>query len=171
MPIFRCEGQMLTYLLLQTAVADSLKAAMKTAPAHHTTNVNELGVYFERLWSLDINGNGNPVMISLIGMGIVFLSLTFLYLTFAFISNRINNWSRKKVMKETNEDVPKGTDLSVSGEVNAAIAMALHLYLHQLRDEENTVLTIRKVARTYSPWNSKIYNLRQMPQRIPSKRA
>lgn len=32
-------------------------------------------------------------------------------------------------------------------------------------DVENTVLTIRKVARTYSPWSSKIYSLRDVPRK------
>ena len=51
----------------------------------------------------------------------------------------------------------------MSGEVNAAIAMALHLYASEMHDYENTVLTIQKVSRTYSPWSSKIYTLRKIP--------
>lgn len=51
----------------------------------------------------------------------------------------------------------------MSGEVNAAIAMALHLYQSEMHDYENTVLTIQKVSRNYSPWSSKIYTLRKKP--------
>ena len=43
--------------------------------------------------------------------------------------------------------------------VYAAIASAIHLYGEELHDIENTVLTINKVSRTYSPWNSKIHGL------------
>ena len=50
-------------------------------------------------------------------------------------------------------------------EVNAAIAMALHLYQSELHDYENTVLTIQKVSRNYSPWSSKIYTLRKTPNK------
>jgi len=54
----------------------------------------------------------------------------------------------------------------MSGEVNAAIAMALHLYQSEMHDYENTVLTIQKVSRNYSPWSSKIYTLRKTPNKI-----
>ena len=40
--------------------------------------------------------------------------------------------------------------------------MALHEHL-DAHDRENTVLTINKVKRAYSPWNSKIYNMRHLP--------
>jgi len=43
--------------------------------------------------------------------------------------------------------------------VYAAIASAIHLYGEELHDVENTVLTINKVSRTYSPWSSKIHGL------------
>lgn len=161
---------MITIFLLQHAAADSLKSAMSKTPVHHSTSVNELGLFFDRLISLDINGNGNPVFISVIGMGIVFLALTILYITFAFISHLLNSWTRKRAIESGHVNLPAGTDMSVSGEVNAAIAMALHLYLHQIRDEENTVITIKKIAKSYSPWNSKIYNLRQVPQRTSTRR-
>ena len=51
-----------------------------------------------------------------------------------------------------------------SGEVIAAIAAALveHLDAH---DRESTILTINKVRRAYSPWSSKIYGLRELPNR------
>jgi hypothetical protein len=55
--------------------------------------------------------------------------------------------------------------VEMSGEVNAAIAMTLHLYQSELHDYENTVLTIQKVSRTYSPWSSKIYTLRKTPNK------
>ncbi|HAH59495.1 MAG TPA: phage tail protein, partial [Bacteroidales bacterium] len=32
----------------------------------------------------------------------------------------------------------------------------------ELHDHEDAVLTIKKVARTYSPWSSKIYGLRNL---------
>ncbi|MDE5785198.1 MAG: lamin tail domain-containing protein, partial [Duncaniella sp.] len=51
-----------------------------------------------------------------------------------------------------------------SGEAIAAIVMALHEHL-DAHDSENTVLTIKKLRRAYSPWNSKIYGLREIPNR------
>ena len=42
------------------------------------------------------------------------------------------------------------------------MALNEHLNAH---DRENTILTINKVRRAYSPWSSKIYNLRELPRR------
>ena len=56
-------------------------------------------------------------------------------------------------------------ELSVTGEINAAIGMALYLHFSELHDYESTVLTIKKVQKTYSPWSSKIYGLREYPGR------
>jgi len=49
-----------------------------------------------------------------------------------------------------------------TGDVNAAIAMALYLYLNETHDEESNVITIRRVSRTYSPWSSKLYSMRNL---------
>ena len=51
-----------------------------------------------------------------------------------------------------------------SGEEIAAIVMALHEHLNA-HDTENTILTINKVRKSYSPWSSKIYGLRELPHR------
>jgi hypothetical protein len=49
-------------------------------------------------------------------------------------------------------------------EVQAAIAVALHLFVTEMHDFEKTILTIQKVMRPYSPWSSKIYGLRKSPR-------
>ena len=49
----------------------------------------------------------------------------------------------------------------IQGEVFAAIAAALYEVAEDVHDLENTVLTINRVARNYSPWNSKIYGVRE----------
>jgi hypothetical protein len=53
----------------------------------------------------------------------------------------------------------------VSGEVAAAIAMALYQLNEEVHDLEHGVLTFGNAGRLYSPWSSKIYGLRQAPQR------
>jgi len=47
----------------------------------------------------------------------------------------------------------------------AAIATALKLFKGALHDRESEVLTIMSIKRAYSPWNSKIHGLTQMPDR------
>ena len=43
------------------------------------------------------------------------------------------------------------------------IAMAMHEMQSDVHDVEDTVLTITRVKRSYSPWSSKIYTLRETP--------
>ncbi len=50
-------------------------------------------------------------------------------------------------------------------EIAAVIGIALYLYSSKLREYEETVITIQRFIKPYSPWNSKLYNLRQVPQR------
>ncbi len=47
----------------------------------------------------------------------------------------------------------------------AAIAAALQLFRGALHDRESEVLTIMSIKRAYSPWNSKIHGLTQLPDR------
>lgn len=54
-------------------------------------------------------------------------------------------------------------------EIAAAIAVALRLYSYKALEFEETIITIQKVIRPYSPWNSKIYNMKQMPPRISTR--
>ncbi|MBL7738324.1 MAG: hypothetical protein JNK14_03840 [Chitinophagaceae bacterium] len=48
-------------------------------------------------------------------------------------------------------------------EIVSAISLALHMHVSQMREFENTIITIQKVIKPYSPWSSKIYGLRQRP--------
>ncbi len=98
--------------------------------------------------------------ITLVGWGLVFVALIVLVLVFNFIP-KIHNYFRViklhkqgKVVK--NEHINLG---KITGEESAAIAMALHMYFNEQHDEENGVMTIKRIERRYSPWNSKIYSL------------
>ena len=57
-----------------------------------------------------------------------------------------------------------GEEKYLSGEISAAIGMAITLYLKEQHDEESGIITIKRVARTYSPWNSKIYGVNNNPR-------
>ncbi|HCY77296.1 MAG TPA: hypothetical protein DHV28_15365 [Ignavibacteriales bacterium] len=97
---------------------------------------------------------------TVIGYVVVFLALLFLYLIFANVTKVLNINVKRLLMRE-GKSVTVVEDLSVSGEVNAAIAMAIHLYYSEIHDKEDAVLTINKVSRVYSPWSSKIYGIKQ----------
>ena len=50
-------------------------------------------------------------------------------------------------------------------ELAAAIATALKLYKSALHDQESEMITISRITRAYSPWNSKIHGLTQVPEK------
>lgn len=54
-------------------------------------------------------------------------------------------------------DISPNVNEQFTGEIAAAIATAIHLYLKEQHDEENAVLTIKQARKLYSPWSSKIY--------------
>lgn len=121
---------------------------------------NKVEMFAER----DKNGLGMTIT----AMGIVFLALLLLSVCFMIISKIGERSSKGKKAKahgtklsELHKDDHPETD---SGETIAAIVMALHEHL-DAHDKESTVLTINKVRRAYSPWSSKIYNMRETPRR------
>jgi len=97
---------------------------------------------------------------TVIGYAVVFIALLLLYLLFFNVA-KVLQINVKRLLRKEGKIIEKKEDISISGEVNAAIAMALHLYYSEMHDKEDTVLTINKTSRTYSPWSSKIYGLRQ----------
>ena len=112
----------------------------------------------------DANGFGMTLM----AMCIVFTALLVLCLSFYAIGKIGSVFSRFNKARAHGNEAPKLAEIRETahdtGEEIAAIAMALrdHLDAH---DAESTILTISKVRRSYSPWSSKIYNLREVPQR------
>ncbi len=105
------------------------------------------------------------VVMMIIAMSVVFTGLILLYLTFKYVAKFYNLDIRNRLKRRHPDKEIKETDFEeTSGEINAAIALALHMYRNQLHDMEDTVITIQKVAKTYSPWSSKIYGLRRAPK-------
>lgn len=104
---------------------------------------------------------------AVMAMCIVFSALLVLSICFYIISRIGASVSRSRKIKALSSDDEELADHhheQDSGEVIAAISAALseHLDAH---DRESTVLTINKVRRAYSPWSSKIYNLRELPRK------
>lgn len=128
--------------LLQQAANDSSKAVIERNS--------------QLFLKLDPFGIGMTV----IGYVVVFIALLLLYIIF-FNLTKVLQINVKKLLRREGKVIEMKEDLSISGEVNAAIAMALHLYYSEMHDKEDTVLTINQTSRTYSPWSSKIYGLRQ----------
>lgn len=102
-------------------------------------------------------------------VSVVFLVLIFLAIIFTQYGKMLMNIQKKRAVKAaaasgaatpaTQSQAASSVD--VSGEVYAAIAAAVHLYHDELHDEENTIITIQKVERSWTPWNAKYYNMNQ----------
>ncbi|MDD2798549.1 MAG: OadG family transporter subunit [Bacteroidales bacterium] len=106
------------------------------------------------------------VGMSATAMFVVFIGLVILFLMFKLIGYISIQLKQRRMMK-SGIDSTKAQELldNESGEIYAAIAMALYAVENEDHDWEDTVLTINKVAKTYSPWSSKIYGLREMPNK------
>ncbi len=104
------------------------------------------------------------VGMTVIAMSVVFSALIILFIIYKNMGRFFIKRSSKPIVNEETNKSGKVKDEEISGEVNAAIAMALYLFQNEIHDQENTVLTIQKVSRTYSPWSSKIYTLRKSPR-------
>lgn len=100
------------------------------------------------------------IVVSIVGYLIVFTALLLLYLFFNNLSKLLNIQLKSRLRKEGKLDqITSDKDLSVPGEVTAAIGLALYLSI-SLHDKESNILTIKKVSKAYSPWSSKIYGMR-----------
>lgn len=104
------------------------------------------------------------VAMTITAMAVVFIGLFLLFVIFKQIGKFSISASKRNVRKSG--AVTTAADAGQeSGEIFAAIATALYEMSDDNHDIENTVLTIHKVTRNYSPWSSKIYNLRQTPHK------
>lgn len=104
--------------------------------------------------------------LTIMSMCVVLLALivlSILFMCFGKVSSSFQ--SRKKKEAHDNNPLTSGetSDAPDSGETIAAIALALDEYFGGKHDIEDTILTIKRMRRAYSPWNSKIYNMRQTP--------
>ena len=106
---------------------------------------------------------------SISAMSVVFVGLLLLFIAFKLVGRASVNLSKRNAMKVkgiTDKQEAKEKNLGEApGEVFAAIAMAMHEMQSDVHDVEETVLTITRVKRSYSPWSSKIYTLRETPHR------
>lgn len=139
----------LQFVSLPATTPNATNETVAAIPAH------------ERFRQLDPYG----VVMSVTAMTVVFFALAMLYLIFRIIGKTMVKLSRPKDKVKSGEKPALVPHEGISGEEIAAVAMALRLYEEDLHDNESKVVTINKVARTYSPWSSKIYGIRQLPDR------
>ena len=111
--------------------------------------------------------DSNGIGMSISAMSVVFCGLILLFIAFKVVGKASVSLSKRNAMKAkgiTDKQEAKEKKLGEApGEIFAAIAMAMYEMQSDVHDVEDTVLTITRVKRSYSPWSSKIYTLRETP--------
>ena len=111
--------------------------------------------------------DSNGIGMSISAMSVVFCGLILLFIAFKIVGKASVSLSKRNALKAkgiTDKQEAKEKKLGEApGEIFAAIAMAMHEMQSDVHDVEDTVLTITRVKRSYSPWSSKIYTLRETP--------
>ncbi len=116
----------------------------------------------KEIQELDAHGLG----LTVVGMSIVFFALIATYILFQNTSKifikKITQKTKDDSKENKNNTIIEKEKTELSGELCAAIAMAIFLNSNE-SETKNATLTIKKITKMYSPWNSKIYMLRQTP--------
>ena len=110
--------------------------------------------------------HSDPIGVGLaaVAIAVVFLALICIALILqgsGKLMKGLGEDKKKDDKKKTIKPVSDGSSAINDQEVYAAIAAAIHLYNDELHDEEETVITIQKVEREWTPWNAKFYNMNQ----------
>ncbi len=104
-----------------------------------------------------------------VGIGLTVVAVSVVFLALLCISLILKGYG-KLIMKTQDRKAKKASAIAaaevaspsaseISGEIYAAIAAAIYLYDEEMHDEENTIITIQKVERAWTPWNAKFYNM------------
>ena len=103
------------------------------------------------------------IMMTITAMFVVFMALLMLFIAFKFTGNFAKGLTKRKAI-QSGKQLAEADSNELSGEVLAAISAAIFEMDQDVHDIESTILTIDEVKKTYSPWSSKIYGLRQLPK-------
>jgi hypothetical protein len=95
------------------------------------------------------------------GIGVAFTALVLIYLFIKFVLPSVSETlAGLKTRKEIGSGTRPAKSQKQEGGAIAAIAVVLYLHFSEMHDEESNVITIKRVSRTYSPWSSKLYSMR-----------
>ena len=104
------------------------------------------------------------LLMALVGFLLVFVVLVLLIYIMKAMGWIFTRDRKPKAVATTTAE--PALDHAISDEeLTAAIITALKLYKSNLHDQESEMLTISRITRAYSPWNSKIHGLTQVPEK------
>ena len=108
----------------------------------------------ERIQASDPYGAG----LAVVAISVVFFALVCIMFMMGGYGKLIQRFQNRK-QTSGKATVTSGTGNAPEGEVYAAIAAAIYAYSQDLHDVEDTVITIQKTERAWTPWNAKFYNM------------
>lgn len=157
----------------EVTVGDQIVAIPQTAPSEQVNYVEESELARKMQQAkkahnaeeYDSFGGGITIIAMCIVIGVLIV-LSILFYIFGNISSWFLSHKKKqtvKVIRSENSDAPIDSTPD-TGDVIAAISAALAQHFATDHDMQDTILTIRKLRKAYSPWNSKIYNMRHLPE-------
>lgn len=112
------------------------------------------------------------VIMTITAMLVVFCGLALLFICYKLLGKLVVRVTNLRAKKESGESVSLSNagDDALVGDVAAAICLAMTQLLEEQHDEEWGVITIHRTERKYSPWSSKIYNMRNpLERKAPSQ--
>lgn len=107
---------------------------------------------------------GSLTLIAMVIVISALILLSLLFQGFGQVSQALLTKKKHAAVEKAGKTIDQAHPELASGETIAAIGMALAEYFGQGHDIEHTLLTIHQIKKSYSPWNSKIYNLRAKPE-------
>ena len=108
----------------------------------------------ERIQASDPYGAG----LAVVAVSVVFFALVCIMFMMGGYGKLIQRFQNRK-QTSGKATATSGTGTAPEGEVYAAIAAAIYAYSQDLHDVEDTVITIQKTERAWTPWNAKFYNM------------
>ena len=156
----------------KACLANGQETLESVAIPSEETNIVEVSATARRMRQLEKAKNleendsfgGSLTLIAMCIVISALIILSLLFMGFGQISQHLLNKKKTAAVEKAGKTMDQAHPELSSGETIAAIGMALAEYFGQGHDIEHTLLTIHEIKKTYSPWTSKIYNLRAKPQ-------
>jgi sodium pump decarboxylase gamma subunit len=123
--------------------------------------------YVQLLGDLDFGGGdkwGEMLLMAALGFGVVFVVLVLLIFIMKCMGLVFTRQQKAAKIAAKGAVAADEQDAMSDQEIAAAIITALKLYKSNLHDHESEIITINRITRAYSPWNSKIHGLTQLPE-------
>ena len=123
--------------------------------------------YVQLLGDLDFGGGdkwGELLLMAALGFAVVFVVLILLIFIMKCMVLVFTSQQKAAKIAAKGAVAADEQDAMSDQEIAAAIITALKLYKSNLHDQESEIITINRITRAYSPWNSKIHGLTQLPE-------